>query len=305
VQTDVYSKYQLPPEDFFARVGAWSVAQAPGIDPRQPASGSEPQTTNATDEQAPTELATESQTNRFIPYYTLFRNDATGEEEFVILRPYVPFSRNDERTELRAYMTASSDPDTYGELIAYSVTGDEPDGPRTVANRIDAEPAVSQQVNFQTGGGNTVHYGDLQLVPVGDGLIYIRPFYALVPQGADTRVTVTEHRFVIAFHAGRAAIGESLGEALGGLFPGFEEDLGDRVGPEPEPGEPGTEPTTPPETGGEPDATAAELLADASLLLDEADTALRAGDLGEYQAKVDEAGALIDQALDLLGATGS
>jgi uncharacterized protein len=305
VQTDVYSKYQLPPEDFFARVGAWSVAQAPGIDPRQPASGSEPQTTNATDEQAPTELATESQTNRFIPYYTLFRNDATGEEEFVILRPYVPFSRNDERTELRAYMTASSDPDTYGELIAYSVTGDEPDGPRTVANRIDAEPAVSQQVNFQTGGGNTVHYGDLQLVPVGDGLIYIRPFYALVPQGADTRVTVTEYRFVIAFHAGRAAIGESLGEALGGLFPGFEEDLGDRVGPEPEPGEPGTEPTTPPETGGEPDATAAELLADASLLLDEADTALRAGDLGEYQAKVDEAGALIDQALDLLGATGS
>ena len=74
VQTDVYSKYQLEPADFFARVGAWSVAQAPGIDPREPASGSEPLTTNASDEQAPAELATESQTSRFIPYYTLFRD---------------------------------------------------------------------------------------------------------------------------------------------------------------------------------------------------------------------------------------
>ena len=35
VQTDTYSKYQLEPEDFFERDGAWSVAQAPGVDPRE------------------------------------------------------------------------------------------------------------------------------------------------------------------------------------------------------------------------------------------------------------------------------
>ena len=40
------------------------------------------------------------------------------------------------------------------------------------------------------------------------------------------------------------------------------------------------------------------------MLLDEADVALRDGNLGEYQEKVDEAGTLIDQALELLGATG-
>ena len=252
VQTDVYSKYQLPPADFFARVGG--VVGRPGAGDRSPGAGvrSEPLTTDVADEPAPAELATESQTSRFIPYYTLFRNDETGEEEFVLLRPFVPFSRNDERTELQAYMTASSDPESYGQLIAYVVTGDQPDGPRTVANRIDAEPSISQQVNFQTGGGNTVHYGDLQLVPVGDGLIYVRPFYALVPQGADTRATVAEYRFVIASHAGRATIGETMGEALGELFPGFDEDLGDRVGTDAEPGEAGTEPTTPPEGAARP-----------------------------------------------------
>ena len=35
VQTDVYSKYQLEPEQFFQRQGAWSVAQAPSINPRE------------------------------------------------------------------------------------------------------------------------------------------------------------------------------------------------------------------------------------------------------------------------------
>ena len=34
VQTDLYSKYQLAPENFFQREGAWSVAQAPNVAPR-------------------------------------------------------------------------------------------------------------------------------------------------------------------------------------------------------------------------------------------------------------------------------
>ena len=67
-----------------------------------------------------------------------------------------------------------------------------------------------------------------------------------MPQSSDRDTTVTEYRFVIVAYNGRAAYGESLGEALAKLFPGFEEDLGDRVGAaeEPEDGE-----TPPPETG--------------------------------------------------------
>ena len=301
VQTDVYSKYHLEPADFFQRRSAWSVAQAPPIDPRQSSAGTNTPTTIA-DEQPPSELATESSASRFVPYYTLFHNDKTNQDEFVILRPYVPFSSDDVRTELQAYMTASSDPDTYGKLTAYVVTGDLPDGPRTVSNTIDNDSAISQRVTVQTGGGNTVHYGDLQLVPVGGGLIWIRPFYALVPQGGSDSNAAAEYRYVIASYGDRAAIGDSLGEALAELFPGFDVDLGDRIGP-PEP-PPESEPETPPEGGTEP-ATAAEMLSDAKQLLDEADEALRAGELGEYQDKVNQARALIDQALGQLDASGS
>ena len=43
------------------------------------------------------------------------------------------------------------------------------------------------------------------------------------------------------------------------------------------------------------------LLEAAEVLFDEADVALRDGDLGTYQSKVDEAQALISRALTLLG----
>ncbi len=223
-----------------------------------------------------------------------------GGPEFVLLRPFVPFSRADERTELQAYMTASSDPDTYGQLTAYVVEAAAAGRARGPSpTRSTPSRSIAQQITLQTGGGNRVRYGDLQLVPVADGLLWVRPFYAAVPQSTDRATTVTEYRFVIVAYNDRAAFGESLGEALAKLFPGFEEDLGDRVGAveEPEDGEP-----PPPESGTPAESTPAELLAQADQLLADADLALEARDLAGYQENVEAAKALIDQALELLDA---
>ena len=299
VQTDVYSKYQLDSDRFFERQGAWSVAQAPSVDPREPSSAQAP-ATSTNDPQAPSDLASEASTSRFTPYYTMFRDSAGTGEDFVILRPYVPFSRNDQRTELQAYMTASSDPDSYGRLTAYVLT-DLADGPRTVANLIDSEPSIATAITQQTGGGNQVRFGDLQIVPVADGLLWVRPFYARVAQDSDgtSGTGVTEYRFVIVSYNDRAALGESLGEALAKLFPGYEGDLGDRVG-----GDGETTVPPPAEEGVEPGvSTPEEVLARADELLQDAQDALEDGDLAGYQAKIDEAAALIDQALSALQPT--
>ncbi|MEO7370269.1 MAG: UPF0182 family protein, partial [Ilumatobacteraceae bacterium] len=74
VQTAAYSKYRLTPEAFFGRTGAWSVAQAPIARPR---AGSLVTTTDSVDagttaQQA--DLATESGTERFVPYYSMLRS---------------------------------------------------------------------------------------------------------------------------------------------------------------------------------------------------------------------------------------
>lgn len=304
VQTDVYSKYRLAPEDFFERAGAWSVAQAPSIEPDDDVTLTTPTPAGATTE-TPSDLAVDATTSRFVPYYTMFRPGATAEvrqtsdEQFVMLRPFVLFSPNDIRTELAAYMTASSDAATYGQLTAYVVTGTQVDGPRTVANQIDGNAEVARQISAQTAGGtgNRVRFGDLQLIPIADGLLYVRPMYVAVQQTQGN--FVTEFGAVTVSHEGRVAIGNSLAEALANLFPGYEGDLGDRVGGEPADGPTTTDPTATTPAADDP----ATLLARAEQLLLEADEQLAAGDLGAYQERVDEAADLVAQAYDLLAAT--
>lgn len=330
VQTDLYSKYQIPPEDFFQRIGAWSVAQAPSVDPR----GSNAQAVpgDLVDVQTgATEFASESNADRFVPYYTVFR-DPDGNEEFVILRPFVPFSRNDDRTELQAYMTASSELADYGQLVTYEVVNDPlPAGPLRVASQAESEQDISREITFQDDdeSGTDVFFGDLQILPVADGLVYVRPFY-VESNG------VAEYRYVIASHNNSATFACDLGTALAELFPGFDADIGDRVSEDgsplpsgaclnddrsaptddPEPTDDPARPETSDDASSDVDdtsddgvdggsgedaaSTASELLAEAQRLFGVADGLLRDGDLGGYQTTIEEAGQLVVRAIELI-----
>ena len=249
VQTDVYSKYQLDPERFFDREGAWSVAQAPtstrGSDRRR-TPGDGPSTSSRR------EQASESSASRFIPYYTLFADparegdrlrDAPSVRAVLARRPAHRAAGVHDRVERTGHLRAA-------RRLRRARSARR--GPRAVANAIESEPRSPSRSPCRPGGGNRVRFGDLQLVPIGDGLLWVRPFYAAVPQlGPNT--TVTESRFVIVSYNGRSAYGSSLSEALGKLFPGFDADLGDgrrRQGTD----EPAGRTTPPPETG-EPSAT--------------------------------------------------
>jgi uncharacterized membrane protein (UPF0182 family) len=329
IQTDVYSKYRIDPALFFQRDGnAWSVAQAPSVQPSQqrqesvaPNAAESDGATTAADET----FATESDSARFIPYYTMFDTSSDGEaatEEFVMLRPFVPFSTGDERTQLQAYMTASSEAADYGRLTTYIVqddNGELPDGPLRVASNAESTQSISQRISLDNveDGGTQVRFGDLQLVPTGDGLIYVRPYYVSVAQSSGDVSSVTEFRSVIVSYNERSVLAPTIGEALAVLFPGFEGDVGDRVVRAAEPSaddEADPDAEEPPPTDGTEDeptdtepptsepmpADAAAMLQRADELFIEADAALAAGDLGGYQAKIDEARALIADALALL-----
>lgn len=309
IQTDVYSKYRIAPDQFFQRVGAWSVAQAPGVEPTQTLAPAGTTNGNATQTAAQSTFADESNASRFIPYYTMFDTSTPGDptdEDFVILRPFVPFSTNDQRTELQAYMTASSARDSYGKLTTYiveEVNGRLPDGPLRVAGNAESTEEISRRISLDNvgDGGTEVRFGDLQLIPVADGLIYVRPYYVSVPQNSADVSSVTEYRAVIVSYNDRSVLASTITAGLAQLFPGFEADVGEAIeeptepgagtgddtpAPEPDPGAPGDDPVA--------------LLEQADQAFLEADEALAAGDLGLYQEKVDEARALIDQAFQIL-----
>lgn len=316
VQTAAYSKYQLPPSEFFDRNGAWSVAQAP-LSQAQATTSATATATAATDANSRQQQAfsDDSGSEKFVPYYSMFQAPGQTTSTFELYRPFVKFSTNDIGLELQAFMTASSDPATYGRLVAYTVTNDPlPNGPLQVANTMAQDPLISQQVTLIDQRGSQVVLGDLQMLPVSGGIIWIRPLFS-EPNGRSQPLM----KFVLASYNGSATFGESIGEAVNKLFPGFDVDLGDRVnvaGEVPgggdgggDDGTDGTPSTSTPSTSSPPTTgtgqTPEELLAEANRLFGEADAALAAKDLTGYSTKVDQARQLVQEAFDLMQASTS
>ncbi len=305
VQTAAYARYQLAPSAFFERTNAWSVSQAPSVSPNQQSTlDNTTASTDAVNQQTADDTGSTSQ--RFTPYYTMFHppgTDTTG--TFSILRPFAPYSKNDKRPELRSFMLASSDPETYGQLTAYIVTN-EPDGPAKVANNAESEAEISRQITLLDTNGSQVQFGDMQLVPIATGLLYIRPMYVLVNKQA-------EFRKVIVSYNSNAVIDDSIGGALSQLFPSFSGNVGDRPAtstttPGGSTGSGGTSTTTPttnPSTGGA-DQTPNELLQQAQNLFDAADAALQKTppDYTTFGADQTKARALIAQAIQILQSGG-
>lgn len=293
VQTAAYARYQLEASAFFERTEAWSVAQEPRSEPEARGTGSvDTQTTDGSS--SASAASVESSSQRFVPYYTMFHTPGSDvDPTFSILRPFVPYSNDDTRTELQSFMVASSDPATYGKLTAYALTKTV-DGPTVVANNAETDGVISQTITQLNQQGSTVRFGDLQLISVAKGLIFVRPFYVLGDN-------LAEYRFMIVSYNARAVIDSSLTGGLKKLFPAFTGEVGDRVGTTPsDPGDPGT---TPPPTSTD---TPAELLDRAQKLFEEADAALaeKPADFATYQSKQAEARDLVAQAVKLLNAQG-
>jgi uncharacterized membrane protein (UPF0182 family) len=292
LQTAAYSKYRLDAAAFFDRDGAWSIAlAAPEQPPTQNSLNNDlTSTTEVLDTQTveadagESSFPTEQKADRFVPYYSMFHAAGDATSTFELFRPFQPFSVKNERRELVAYMTA----DASGALVAHTVTGTLPEGPNVVGANISTDSRFTSVVTVLGSVGSEVVYGDLQALPVNDGIVWARPVYV-----ESQTVGQPQVRLVVAYHNGEVGFGESLEIALTQLFPGLDIDLGDVVG--------GTvKPTNPDENA--PDVTASDLLNQAEQLFEDADAALAQQDFATYGEKMKEARALVAQALDLLGA---
>ena len=297
IQTAAYSKYRLDSAAFFDRKGAWSVALAA---PEQIDNATVAVDATATDAAATnTQFASDSSAPRFEPYYTMFHAGGGAEATFELFRPFQPFSTSDQYKNLVAYMTASSDPDSYGKLVAYTLPdGSQEDSPYVVGATMVSTPSVSKYITENNQQGSTVLFGDLQMLPVGDGVVWFRPMYVESKSSGQPLV----NRMVVAYKQ-KVVMADSFTAALVELFPAFKGEVGDVIGTSGDGTGTGTDPGTDPGTGTDtpaPDATAAELLARADELFTTAQTALEAGDLGGYQDAINEARTLVGRALTLL-----
>ena len=302
VQTNMFGRYQFGDAAlFFNRDAAWSVAQAPPTEPDMSAVVGGVATDSANPDLIDVQ---DANVVRFEPYYTLFHAPGTTGEpgRFSMLRPFVPFSADDARKELRAFMVVSSEPEDYGTITVYTVEGQLPEGPATVAAEFGSDPVISQQITLLDQRGSRVVFGDLQLVPVGNGLVYLRPLFVR-PDDANAKQIFV--RKFLASYDNKVVIGESLSDAVNKLFAGAGTSLsGGTSQSETDNGgaTTGSSPsvTTPAQpTSQNPD----ELLRQAEELFAEADAALGQNppDFATYQQKLAAARALVREAISLLG----
>ena len=297
IQTAAYGRYHLDdPDAFFNQTDAWRVARDPGT------AGADP-TTQVTNESG--QATGEQRAARIAPYYQLLQlprdegGELSPEAEMVLMRPFVPYSDDDQNQLLAAFMAARMDGDDYGNLVVYEMpSGDLPDGPGIAAATIRADETVSELENLLGRGGSEVRYGNMLLVPIDNALLYVQPFYVVSED--QTRQLPRLQRVIVTFGE-EVVIEDTLSEALTTLF-GETAVTQERPGetpsePSPGEGEGGAEPGT---TSGTAAERAATLLDEANTLFDEADEALTDGDIGEYQDKVEQARDKVDEAVALL-----
>lgn len=282
VQTNMYGLYHMTqPTEFYKKTDKWDIAQDPGSGP---VSAPTPSVTFTPGVAGPTGQA------RMDPYYLLMRLPNEPSESFLILQPFVPTSADDSRKNLTAFMVAKSDPGDYGKIETFVMPRDlQVDGPGQINSRINQDPSFSPQITLLNSSGSSVIQGNLLVIPVNHSLLYVRPYFVTA-----TANDLPQLKKVAVVFAGRVKVANSLKEALDALFGGGAVT---QEQPKPAtsttPGVPTPTTTPPAQTGTSPSQP---LLDQAQAALDDAQKALTAGDLGRYQADVDKARRLIQQA---------
>ncbi|MGI8793110.1 MAG: UPF0182 family membrane protein [Acidimicrobiales bacterium] len=298
IQTTAFANYHISSaSDFYSKSDAWDVAQDPGSGKVKSGIPDASATTTPSQPGVATPLLATPREAKMDPYYLLMRLPEADKEEFLILQPFVPFSRNDSRKELTAFMVAKSDPDNYGDLEVFVMPRDQQiDGPAIIASRIQQSPDISEQITLLSQSGSEVLLGNLLVIPIGDSLIHVQPMYV---QAKST--PVPEFKFAIVVYGDQVIMRPTLKEALTAIFGDAPETLEEGFG-----GAPPPDTTVPPPDGGVVvSATVLELLDQATAAFEAANKALVDGDLGLYQRKFREAQDLVARARAAGRATSS
>ena len=233
------------------------------------------------------------------PLYLRHRYPGQSAPTFVLQQSLELRRSTGQRRLLRAIVVADTNADAYGRLRVLLVPASaEALGPARAFDRMRANPRVST-IETQLGQvGSQVNFGDVQVLATTAGLVYQRPMF-LKPESSDLQ----ELKYVLVLAGNRVTIEPSVAAA-------FEKALtGSTTVPTPTPTAtpltPSVTPSTPTEKPLDANATVGELLDGAAASLAAAETALKDGDLGLYQQRVEDARRQIDAAREASKTTTS
>lgn len=194
-------------------------------------------------------------------YYVLMRLPGEQQPEFLLIQPFVLHGK----TNLIAWLAARNDGDHYGEYDVFQLPRDRVIvGPQQVSAFIQQQPDFSRDVSLLNQQGSSLVQGNLLVVPIGDTFLYFQPVY-LRSSGA---TSVPELKKVLLAHGDQVVYSDNVQNALA--------VLAGQAAPTPAPSgsaAPGPAP---------PSETVQQLVADALQHYNNAQQALKNGDLQTY-----------------------
>lgn len=189
VQRMLLAKYHVnDPVTFFSTSDFWDVP----LDPNPTASSFQP------------------------PYYIVAKNlvKEDGSASYQLTSAMNRFKRD----YLAAYISASSDPDTYGKITVLTIPG-QVNGPKLANNAITTDTTVSQELGLiGRDNQNRIRWGNLLTLPVAQGgLLYVEPVYAS-PGSSDASSSYPRLIRVAMMYNDKIGFGPTVSDALTGLF---------------------------------------------------------------------------------------
>ncbi|CAN5213561.1 UPF0182 family protein [soil metagenome] len=189
VQRALLAKYHVDdPVTFFSTSDFWDVP----LDPNPTASSYQP------------------------PYYIVAKDLAQNNNSasFQLTTAMNRFRRD----FLAAYISASSDPGTYGRITVLTIPN-QVNGPKLAFNAISTDTAVSQDLGvIGRDNQNRIRWGNLLTLPVGQGgLLYVAPVYAS-PGASDAASSYPRLIRVAMQYGDKIGYGPTVRDALDGIF---------------------------------------------------------------------------------------
>lgn len=258
-QGDVFGLYHTTSASmFFGREDVWSIARDSG-----PAASDAP-------------AKSSGQPAALEPYQVLMPLPGEGAEpEFARVLPFTPGNRNN----MIAWLAGRSDGDVYGKLLAYTFPSSRViDGPLQIEARIDQDAQLSGQITLWNQQGSKVKRGNLIIMPIGTGLLFVEPIFLQA-----VRSPMPELRLVVLATQERLVYAESFDAALSQLL-GQPQMTPAKNGEAQKPAEPGATM----QSSSELIKRAGQIFADYQRLTAE-------GKLGEAGQKLDELKRILDQ----------
>ncbi len=241
VQAEVYKNYHmLDPQVFYNKEDTWSF---PG----------------------------EGTDNQMEPYYVLMRLPGDREDDFLMMMPFTPRTRDN----MIGWLAARSDPGAYGERIALKFPKQRLVlGPQQISAQVNQDPVISPQITLWGQAGSEVIFGNMLVIPLEDSVVFVQPLFLQAQETAIPELT----RVIVAY-GDHVVMEETLEEGLLAIFGAEERE-------------------------GSGETTASPPAADASVANDlfrRAVEAQKRGDWAEYGRLIGELGRILEALAGLSG----